>query len=731
VTLQPLVSVVIATHDSSATLPHAVGSILRQSLREIELIVVDDASTDGTEAVLAALAEPRLTVLRNDERLGLAGSLNRGLDAASARYVARLDADDVAYTERLERQLRLITGGRLAVLGTGVLEIDEHDRLGAVHVMPQGRAAIHWAALFGSPFIHPSTLIDRELLDRHGLRYDSAYEQAQDYELWTRVLEVAEGDNTPEVLVLRRVHDRQTSRFSRHGQRSFQREIALGRIAAVAPQLSAEEVELAWLVGAGEPVPDSAPEAVAAFTTLYESYCADRRSDDLTAVRIRASRAVMRAALGARAGERAALLRQALAVDPALPARGALDRSRRRVAARQAREGAVRALAPVPPAPVRVTVVSPEPTPYRAPMFDRLAERPELELTVVYAARTVAGRTWHVETHHDAVYLTGVGVPGARRLLRHDYPITPGVRRALERSDPDVVVVNGWSTFASQAAIGWARRRGLPYLLIVETHDGAQRAAWRRAVRGPLVSRVVGGAWGAFATGSLTRAALTAAGARPDRIGVFANTVDVPGWSRRAAELGVRRTELREELGIGVTDVAVLSVARLVPEKGLDTLIRALATVGDHQLVLVLAGSGPEEGALRDLAESLGVRLVTPGDIPWSRIAEVYVASDVFALLSRWEPWGVVVNEAAACGLPLVLSDRVGAAADLLRDGENGTLVPADDVAAAAAALSRYLDPEVRATAGARSRELAAEWGYEPSLDSFVGLVREAAGRAR
>jgi glycosyltransferase involved in cell wall biosynthesis len=85
------------------------------------------------------------------------------------------------------------------------------------------------------------------------------------------------------------------------------------------------------------------------------------------------------------------------------------------------------------------------------------------------------------------------------------------------------------------------------------------------------------------------------------------------------------------------------------------------------------------------------------------------------------------VNEAAACGLPLVLSDRVGAAHDLLRDGENGVLVRAGDVEAAAAALRRLAsDRLVRLAYGATSRELAAAWGYGSSVDAFVTAVRRA-----
>lgn len=735
-TAEPLVSVVLATHNAVTTLGQAVSSVLRQSLAELELVVVDDGSSDGTRELLDAVGDPRVVVLRNEERCGLAASLNRGIDASQARYVARLDADDVAHPERLARQLDHIRRAGLGVLGTATLEIGLDGRPGALHRMPSGCAAVRWRALFSSPFFHPTTIIDREVLDRYGLRYDSAYEQAQDYELWSRLLDVAEGANRSEALVFRRVHAGQTSKRLREGQRSFQREIALRQISAVAPELSPEAAELAWLVGAGEPMSESAPEAVDAYLTLYQRFRALRRGDDLgSPVRVTVARAVMRAALGARAGDRTALLRRALTVDPALPVRGALDRSRRRTAAREARAEAGAVAASLADAsngdrPVRVTVVSPEPTPYRAPLFDRVAARPEVELTVVYAGYTVAGRTWEVTPGHRAVFLRGLRVPGVRRVLRHEYPVTPGIGGALDESSPDVVVVSGWSQFASQAAIAWCRRRKIPYLLLVSSHDAVTRSAWRRAVRDPIVPRVVGAAWGAFALGTLSRASLLANGARPERVRLFANTIDVPAWQERADRLAARRPELRTALELLEGDIAVLCVARLAPEKGLETLLRAVAATRDERLVVVLAGEGPERTSLRSLAADLGVRLLLAGDVPWERIPETYVAADVFALLSDWEPWGVVVNEAAACGLPLVLSDQVGAAADLLVDGENGALVAAGDVAGAAAAFRRYAeDPATRLAAGARSREIVSGWGYEPSVVSFVNAVREAADR--
>jgi glycosyltransferase involved in cell wall biosynthesis len=312
-------------------------------------------------------------------------------------------------------------------------------------------------------------------------------------------------------------------------------------------------------------------------------------------------------------------------------------------------------------------------------------------------------------------------------VLHHDYPFTPGIVRALTEARPEVVVVSGWSTFAAQAAIAWCRVKDVPYVLVVESHDEGPRAGWRRTVKGTVVPPVVQNASGVLVTGTLARNSMISRGAAPERVRVFANTIDVEGFGERADRLAAQRPELRAELGADPDDVVVLSVARLVPEKGLDTLIRAVATVADHHIVLVFAGDGPEREELGRLAEELEVRAVFTGDAVWEKIVEVYVAADVFALLSEREPWAVVVNEAAACGLPLVLSDRVGAAHDLLRDGENGALVTAGDVDAAAKALRALAgDPNLRRAQGARSRELARDWGYGPSVEGFLAAVREA-----
>jgi glycosyltransferase involved in cell wall biosynthesis len=363
-------------------------------------------------------------------------------------------------------------------------------------------------------------------------------------------------------------------------------------------------------------------------------------------------------------------------------------------------------------------------------MLDRAAARPELELSAIYAGSSVQRRAWATDTRHRAVVLDGWRVPGAYRVLRHDYPVSFDVFGALADSDPEVVVVSGWSTFASQAAVAWCGRHHVPYVLLVESNELAARAGWRRAVKGAVVPRTVRNAAEVFVVGTLARESMLARGVEPGRISIFADTIDPEWFGSEADRLRPRRDELRAEAGLVPEDVAVLCVARLAPEKGQDTLIAAVALLVDPRVVVLLAGRGPEQDRLEALGAVLGARLLVLPEVPWERIVERYAIADVFALLSRHEPWGVAVNEAAACGLPLVLSDRVGAAYDLLEDGRNGTLVPADDAHAAADALQELIaDPERRRTAGDASRELMRGWGYDPSIENLVAVARRVARR--
>ena len=173
---------------------------------------------------------------------------------------------------------------------------------------------------------------------------------------------------------------------------------------------------------------------------------------------------------------------------------------------------------------------------------------------------------------------------------------------------PDVVVVSGWSTFASQAAIAWCARARVPYVLLVESHDLGPRAGWRRAVKGAVVPRIVRGAASVLVVG--TRRARVGRRARrePERVRVFANTIDVDAWASARREL-LRTRRAAGGCGFGRRRRRS-RVARLVPEKGLDTLVRAVAD--DRRRAASRSSSPaavPSAERLTELAAELGVQL--------------------------------------------------------------------------------------------------------------------------
>jgi len=213
--MPPEVSVLMSVRDGGAFLAPAVESILGQSLTDLEFIIIDDGSGDGSWEMIQDFArrDRRIRALRNPANLGLAASLNRGLDVAQGRILARQDADDISLPQRLERQADFLNARPdTALLGTAVSPIDEQGRpLGPPDRQPTSRQAIRWKMLLFNAFHHPAVMLRRDAL-RGGLAYDPALAYAQDYDLWSRLLERERGANLPEALVLFRHHGGQSSK---------------------------------------------------------------------------------------------------------------------------------------------------------------------------------------------------------------------------------------------------------------------------------------------------------------------------------------------------------------------------------------------------------------------------------------------------------------------------------------------------------------------------------------
>jgi glycosyltransferase involved in cell wall biosynthesis len=194
----------MAVHNGAPWVEAATASVLGQTLPDLELIAVDDGSTDETADLLYAFHEPRLRVERQP-RAGLTRSLNRALSLARAPLVARLDADDISLPERLNRQYAFLAAHpEVGLLGTAAREVDEAGREAGVVRPPEDDRAIRRALIRRNPFVHSSVMVRRTLVEQVG-GYDVSFAVAQDYDLWLRLSGITRMANLGEPLVIRRL----------------------------------------------------------------------------------------------------------------------------------------------------------------------------------------------------------------------------------------------------------------------------------------------------------------------------------------------------------------------------------------------------------------------------------------------------------------------------------------------------------------------------------------------
>ena len=201
----PLVTILLPVYNSVETLQETLDSLWAQTLTDFELLVVDDGSEDGTSTLLAACTDPRLRVLRNPERLRLAGALNRGMKEATAPLIARMDADDLALPERLEVQKAWMDAHTdCAMVGGWTRHFG--DRRKSCEKYPVEPDAVRAFSMFNCPFAHPTVMFRRELFLEEGLMYDGSFYPTEDFELWSRVVHRFPCWNIPDVLLNYRVH---------------------------------------------------------------------------------------------------------------------------------------------------------------------------------------------------------------------------------------------------------------------------------------------------------------------------------------------------------------------------------------------------------------------------------------------------------------------------------------------------------------------------------------------
>lgn len=245
----PRVTVLLPVRDGEAYLREAIDSILVQTFRDLELLVIDDGSKDRSAQIVSSYADRRVRLRRHERNVGLIPTLNEGLDHARGEYVARIDADDIAHPSRLERQVHYLDAHpEVAALGTGVRNFGEVRNSWTLQVQPP---AVKARLMFECAIPHPSVMLRMETLRSHGLRYDLRYPHAEDWGLWIALAERARLSNLPQQLLRYRAHSRQVTKTENVEQLRSIRLIFSEQLARVGVAATEGELELHRQIASG------------------------------------------------------------------------------------------------------------------------------------------------------------------------------------------------------------------------------------------------------------------------------------------------------------------------------------------------------------------------------------------------------------------------------------------------------------------------------------------------
>ena len=227
--MKPEVSVLMSVYNGERYVRESVESILNQTFRDFEFIIVNDGSTDGTGAILAGFKDSRIVIVDNVENRGLARSLNTAISSVRGKYLARQDADDLSLPERLEKQVCYLDKHEsVGLLGTGAVCIGANgETLKVQHYVRESDPAIRWEMLFANAFVHSSVMFRLASVSDCPKVYDPGYAVSQDYDLWCRMLDRVQGANIGEPLVRIRKHPGQVSGTRSGEQRRIADRISL------------------------------------------------------------------------------------------------------------------------------------------------------------------------------------------------------------------------------------------------------------------------------------------------------------------------------------------------------------------------------------------------------------------------------------------------------------------------------------------------------------------------
>ena len=388
----------------------------------------------------------------------------------------------------------------------------------------------------------------------------------------------------------------------------------------------------------------------------------------------------------------------------------------------------------------RLAIVASHVIQYQAPFFRLLAREPELDVEVIYCSRAGAEVYEDVDMatslRWDIDLLDGYHHTFLRNLAHNPSGgfwrlVNPGVVPKLLRGRYDAVLLMlGWGSFTAMLAAVTCRLAGIPFLLFGDSSYPPAATSLRARLRDRFLRALFARTSAFMISGVLNGEYYLHYGADRARFFSLPWAVDNERFESASRFAPGEREAMRARYGIAADAMTIVYSAKLVPRKDPMTLLRAVAAMTHRRdAALLFLGDGELRPQLEAFAREAGLDNVRfAGFVNQAELPKHYAMGDLFVLPSTYEPRGSVLNEAMACGLPLVVTDRIGSIGDIVRDGDNAFIYPAGDVDALTVILDRLAaDPALRMRMAQRSREIIATWSFAEGVEGVKQAMRSVA----
>jgi glycosyltransferase involved in cell wall biosynthesis len=390
---------------------------------------------------------------------------------------------------------------------------------------------------------------------------------------------------------------------------------------------------------------------------------------------------------------------------------------------------------------LRVLAIATHPVQYQAPMFRRIATRSDVDLRVAYlslrGAEAAHDPEFGATVRWDVPLLEGYSWEHLRNRGSGTESVlglfNPGLWRLIRQENFDAILCYvGYPRASFWISLLAAKRSGTAFLFGTDTTTLTPRDAktWKSYVKKVVWPRLFRMADQVIVPSSGTQELMRSLGIAEDRITLAPYSVDNDWWMSSSAQ--VDREAVRTSWGATSVDTVILFCAKLQSWKRPADLLRAFAKARADHMRLIFAGEGPLRSTLEKEASALGVadRVRFIGFVNQSQLPAVYKSADVMVLPSEYEPFGVVVNEAMCCGCPVIASDRVGAAQDLVEPVAPEFIFPCGDIDALAGLLMKVAgDDRMLEETRQRGFDRIRVWSPERNIQATIEAMRRGMAR--